>query len=217
MIKRWIAFTFLFPFTVFPVISDEVIEGASPRSSVINYNYNYVYADLSSGSYDETLGVNSNVTALAIGFSALYRVNWLVGFDYSARFAHRDNETDEYYTMQPAIGYRFELMPKLELSPRAKVGFKRLNTVEEESDVRLLRHDDFIYGGDLKLAYQWTKKLELAAIGELIRSEHFDENILTLRGDYRFSKKMTVGGFYTHRDMMSNTTNEGGISLRYYF
>ncbi|MEZ9229890.1 outer membrane beta-barrel protein [Vibrio amylolyticus] len=215
MIKRWIAFTFLFLFTGFSAMADEVPNGEMLSSSSINYDY--FYADLSSGSYDETLGVNSNVTALAVGFSTLYRQNWLLGFDYSARFTHRDTETDEYYTIQPAIGYRFELMPNFELSPRVKVGFKRLNVVVDDTDVRLFRHDDFIYGGDLKAAYQLTKKLELAAVGELIRSEHFDENILTLRGDYRISQSFTLGGFYTHRDMKSNTTNEGGISLRFYY
>jgi hypothetical protein len=211
MIKRWTAFTFLFPFTV---LSSETID-ISQRSTTIDYDY--FYADVSSGSFDENVGDNSNATSLAVGWSFLYRQDWLLGFDYSARFIHRDNETDEYYTMQPAVGYRFSITPNFELSPRVKIGFRRLNTVEEESDVRLIRHDDFLYGGDLKAAYKLTKNLELAAIAELVRSEHFDEEILTLRGDYHVSENVSFGGFYTHRDMKSNTTNEGGISLRYYY
>ncbi|WP_248006959.1 porin family protein [Vibrio amylolyticus] len=196
-------------------------EATAPQSSQAGINHDYFYADLSSGSYDENIGVNSNVTALAVGFSADYRENWLLGFDYAARFVHRDvgtqEFTNEYYVMQPAVGYRFPLAEKFELAPRAKIGFKRLNIVEKDSDERIQREDDFIYGFDIKAIYRATKKLELAAIGELVRSESFDENVLVIRGDYHLSKNFSLGAFYTHRDMNDNTTNEGGIALRYYY
>ncbi|MGF1694570.1 porin family protein [Vibrio lamellibrachiae] len=214
MIERWIAFTLLFPLVTFNAFAEGDTEQYQQGNMV---NYDYFYADLSSGSFDENIAENSNVTALAIGVSSQYRGDWLLGFDYSARFVHHDTTTDEYYTMQPAIGYRFPLTSKLELAPRTKVGFKRMNSVVKDTEERFDRHDDFIYGFDVKAAYQLSKRLELAAIGELIRSEHFDENILTLRGDYRISQNFTFGGFYTHRDMMDHTTNEGGISLRYYY
>ena len=74
-----------------------------------------------------------------------------------------------------------------------------------------------MWGGDLTLKYELNKFWELSVTGGLRRSDILDEDIFNMRGDYQVSTKLVVGGFYTHRNNGSTTTNEGGVSLRYLF
>ncbi|NOH80555.1 porin family protein [Vibrio sp. RE86] len=187
--------------------------------------YDYLYADLSAGSLNENLGVNNNVTALSIGGNYLLSEHVLATLDYTARFIHPDDITSELYTLLPGVAYRYPLMDKLDIVATAKLGYLWATQTRDSTDEELFKDNEFMWGASLELKYALNKSWELAMKGELNHSDLIEEGIFNLRADYQFSSRMSVGGFYTHRDgdfetsqISGNaTTNEGGISLRYLF
>ncbi|MGY3569448.1 outer membrane beta-barrel protein [Vibrio paucivorans] len=190
---------------------------AMVQTAVNAGKYDYVYVDLSSGSYDKSLGGNNNVTAMGIGASSLYDDQWLLVLDYSARFFHPDNITEETYTLRAGAGYRYAINEQWDISTRAKVGSLWNKVTQDNPEVKLFSDSKFVYSIDASVNYFVTKQLELAAIGELSRSNLVDEDKLQLRADYHFEDNFAIGVLYTHRDFGEDTTNEGGLSLRYRF
>jgi len=188
-------------------------------------NYNNLYADLSAGSLNENLGVNNNVTALSIGGNYLWTDNILATLDYSARFIHPDATTTEFYTLLPGIAYRYPIMDKLDIVATAKLGYLWASQTVDATDQELFKDNGVMWGGSLELKYALTKTWELAMRGELNNSDTADVGVFHVRADYQFSSNLSIGGFYTHRDgdyktseiSGSATTNEGGISLRYFY
>ncbi|MGD8170253.1 outer membrane beta-barrel protein [Vibrio sp. TRT 21S02] len=184
-------------------------------STTNNIEYEYIHADLSSGSLNENLGENNNVTTLTIGGNYLFTDHWVASLDYSARFIHPANTTTEIYSLMPGIGYRYALIEDLDMLAQASVGYIRARTTNDITDETLKSDTELRYGTSLTLSYALNENWQASVIGELTRSDILDENLLTLRGDYKLSKRFMLGGFYTHRDTGESTTNEGGISVRF--
>lgn len=65
--------------------------------------------------------------------------------------------------------------------------------------------------------YRLTDRWNVSTEAEIRRNDVLDEEIYTFRMDYHVSPKIAYGGFYTHRDKHVATTNEGGLSFRYYY
>lgn len=187
------------------------------QSTTNNLNYNFLYADLSAGSLGENLGVNSNVTSLAVGGNMLIDNQFLATLDYEARFIHPQNTTTEIYTLLPGAAFRYPIEDKWDLVAGTKAGYIWSTQTNDITDAKISSDNKFMWGGDLTLKYELNKFWELSVTGGLRRSDILDEDIFNMRGDYQVSTKLVFGGFYTHRNNGSTTTNEGGVSLRYLF
>lgn len=198
---------------------------ATANSGTNQLNYDFLYADLSAGSLNENLGVNNNVTALAVGGNYLLADNVLVTFDYSARFIHPEGFTTELYTLLPGVAYRYPIIDKLDLMVGARLGYLWATQTKEDTQQKLFSDDDFVASATLALKYAINDQWEVATQGEINHSDFLQENVFHIRADYQFAQRFTVGGFYTHRDGDFDTaqikgnasTNEGGVSLRYLF
>ncbi|MCG9679898.1 transporter [Vibrio sp. Isolate24] len=185
------------------------------QNTAHDLNYDFLYADLSAGSLDENLGVNSNVTSLAVGGNMLLDDQFLATLDYEARFIHPKDTTTERYTLLPGAAFRYSLEDKWDLVAGAKAGFIWSTQTNDVTDEKISSDSKFMWGGDITLKYELSKLWELSVTGGVRRSDILDEDIFNMRGDYQISPKLMLGGFYTHRNNGSTTTNEGGVSLRY--
>jgi len=198
---------------------------ATETKSLNDLNYDFMYADLSSGSLNENLGSANNASALAVGGHYAWSDNVLFTFDYAARFIHPQNVTTELYTLLPGIGYRFPVMEKLDVIATAKLGYLWAKQTLDSTEEKLFSDSKPSVGASLELRYAIAENWELAGRGEFNYTNLLEERFFTLRADYQFAERFTVGAFYTHRDgdfetakIKGNaTTNEGGISLRYLF
>ena len=198
---------------------------ATANGGTNQLNYDFLYADLSAGSLNENLGVNNNVTALAVGGNYLLADNVLVTLDYSARFIHPEGFTTELYTLLPGVAYRYPIIDKLDLVVGARLGDLWATQTKDDTQQKLFSDNDFVLSATLALKYAINEKWEVAAQGEINHSDFLEENVFHFRADYQFAERFTVGGFYTHRDGDFETTringnastNEGGVSLRYLF
>ncbi|MCL9782007.1 porin family protein [Vibrio sp. S4M6] len=188
---------------------------AEENASTSSINYNYLYADASSGSLNEDIGGNSNVTAVGVGGSMLYKNSWLLVTDYAARFVHPENLTNEYYSLRPGVGYKYSITDKLDVSSRVRYGILWSSVTDDRTNATLSSDTNSIYGVDLMFTYKAMENLEVTLGGELSRSSPIDEDIFILRGDYYIDEHVAIGGFYTYRDAQTSRTNEGGISVRY--
>ncbi|WP_341663476.1 hypothetical protein [Vibrio sp.] len=82
-----------------------------PAHANNNFNYNYLYADLAAGSFNDDLGTNSSVTSLAVGGKRVIEEQMLATIDYEARFIHpSDNTTTENYILLPGMALRNPLI-----------------------------------------------------------------------------------------------------------
>ncbi|MGY5613031.1 outer membrane beta-barrel protein [Vibrio brasiliensis] len=197
----------------------------SANDSTNQINYGYAYADVSAGSLNENLGVNNNVTALAVGGNYLWTENILFTLDYTARFIHPEDFTTELYTLLPGVAYRYPVLAKLDLVAKAKIGYLWAKQSQDSTNAKLFSDSDLVLGAGVELKYALTDDWELAAGAEFNYTDFLEEEIYQLRADYRISPRITLGGFYTHRSgdfetvkiAGSATTNEGGISLRFLF
>lgn len=178
-------------------------------------NQDYLYADVSAGSFDADNGAEGNVTSVMVGYSGLFAEHWLVVADYEARFIRPDETTTEIYSFRPGVGYKWDLNDDWLIYSRARAGYLRTVTTEDDTDQQLSDSSDLIYGIDLGLSYSPIDKLELTALGELSRSDALDEEIVKLRADYYVTRRFALGGFYSYRNAGEYTSNEGGISMRY--
>lgn len=198
---------------------------AAENNQLNNVNYDFIYADLSSGSLNENLGEDNNATALAVGGNYVWSDNILFTLDYTARFIHPTDITTELYTLLPGVAYRYPLADKLDIVTTAKLGYLWAKQTRDSTDEKLYSDSDLTLGASVELRYALTEKWQLATSGEYNHTDFLDERVFNVRADYQFAKRFTAGVFYTHRDgdfetaqiKGSSTTNEGGISLRYLF
>lgn len=179
--------------------------------------HRYAYVDFSSGSLDENIGDNSNVTAIKVGGQLPMDQRWLATLDYSARFIHPENTTTEIYTLLPGIAARFDVGSGFEVVTGVKVGMQWARLTDDDTDIKLESSNEFVWGADVGLIYNITPRWRLATDAELNRSDILDVEIYSLRADYRFDSGFTVGGFYSHRDSDRGSTNEGGVALKLFF
>lgn len=204
-----------------PLLGCSVSVGANEITN--NLNYNFLYADLAAGSLNENLGTNNNVTSLAVGANYLWTPSMLTTLDYNARFIHPGDITTELYTLKPSIAYRYVAAKNVDFIVAGSVGYLWASQTIDDTDQRLFKDHELFWGTSLELKYALDRKWELSTKGELNSGDLLDEVVFTVRADYRFGPRMTVGGFYSHRDgdfetqriSGSATTNEGGVSLRY--
>ncbi|RJX69554.1 porin family protein [Vibrio sinensis] len=191
---------------------------ASAEQDTNNAYYRFLYADLSAGSLNENLGTNSNVTALDVGGNWLPTDNVIVSFDYSARFIHPDITTTEIYTLLPGVGYRYGIANNFDVYAIAKAGFVWAKQTNDITDEKLESDDEFMLGGELGVKYALSSALQLGASVELNRSDLIDEDVYTLDANYLVSTRFLLGGFYRHREGDgTNSTNEGGVSIKFLY
>ncbi|NOH72271.1 outer membrane beta-barrel protein [Vibrio pectenicida] len=183
-----------------------------------NFNYNYLYADLSAGSFDDDLGTNSNVTSLAVGGKKRLDKKILATIDYEARFIHpNDNTTTENYTLLPGVAFYYSLEDKWDLMVGAKTGYVWSSSTNDITDEKLFSDGKFMWVGNVTLKHELTQHWQVSFTGELRRSDILDEDIFNMRAGYQVTDKIVVAGFYTHRNNGKTTTNEGGISVKYLY
>ncbi|MBU2898232.1 porin family protein [Vibrio hepatarius] len=183
-----------------------------------NFNYNYLYADLSAGSYDDDLGTNSNVTSLAVGGKKQFDKKILATLDYEARFIHpNDNTTTENYILLPGVAFNYSLDDKWDLIAGAKTGYVWSSSSNDITDEKLFSDGKFMWAGDVTLKHEISQYWQISLIGELRRSDFLDEDIFNMRAGYQVTDKIVVAGFYTHINNGKTTTNEGGISVKYLY
>ncbi|MCG9582281.1 porin family protein [Vibrio tubiashii] len=207
-----------------PLLLASSVHAAEPNK-INELNYDFLYADLSSGSLNESLGSDNNATALAVGGNYVWSDNILFTLDYSARFIHPKDVTTELYTLLPGVAYRYPVMDKLDVIATAKVGYLWAKQTLDSTEEKLFSDSKPSIGASIELKYALTEKWELAGRGEFNYTDLLEETLFNVRADYQFAERFTVGAFYTHRDgdfetariKGSATTNEGGISLRYLF
>ncbi|KGY12170.1 membrane protein [Vibrio tubiashii] len=205
--------------------SVQAAENQNTRGSQTNHlNYDYLYADLSSGSLREDSD-SKNATALAVGVNYLWNDNLLFTLDYSARFIHPADVTTELYTLLPGVAYRFPLADKLDLVAGAKLGYLWGKQSLDSTNEKLFSDNNGSFGASLAVKYAFFSNWELASSIEINRADFVEENLFQIRADYQFAKDFTFGAFYTYRKSEfetvrikgKTTTSEGGIALRYLF
>ncbi|MGF1742964.1 porin family protein [Vibrio profundum] len=187
-------------------------QDGSPAGKI---TYDYLYVDANSGSNNSDFGDNSNVTAVGVGGSMLYKENWLLVTDYAARFVHPENQTNEYYTLRPGVGYKYSYNEQLDFSSRARFGVLWSTVTNDITNQQISSDTASIYGLDLTITYRPIKTFELNLTGELSRSRIIDEDIWKLSAEYWWEPRFAVGVFYTYRDAQVSSTSEGGVLARY--
>ncbi|EGA70366.1 hypothetical protein VISI1226_22390 [Vibrio sinaloensis DSM 21326] len=180
-------------------------------------NHEYAYAQLSAGSLNENIGVNSDITAFAVGGNYQFKSDFFVGLDYEARFVHPDDVTTEIYTLLPGAFYRLAVHQGLDFIAGAKTGLLWVNQTNDETDKTISKDNRFIWGGHAALRYRLNTRWDLEAEAEFLRSDVLDEEIYTLKADYYLTPRISLGGFYKHREQDSATANEGGIGMQFYY
>lgn len=185
----------------------------------------FVYAELASGSLDERIGVNSNVTTLKIGGQNLLRDHFYVAVDYSARFIHPQNTTTELYSLLPGIKFRYQIIDELELGAGVKLGYLWAKQTQDIDGVNLYSENSVQWGGMTELRYRVSNDWELSVAGELKNSDTVDEHIFYLFSEYYVSPDVKLGIFYSHTNGDYNTakikgestSNDGGLVVTYFF
>ena len=186
---------------------------------------NFVYAELASGSLDERIGVNSNVTTLKIGGQNLLRDPLYLTVDYSARFIHPQNTTTELYSLLPGIKFRYQIVDELELGAGLKLGYLWAKQTQDIDGVKLYSKNRVQWGGTTELRYRVSNEWELSAAVELKNSDTVDEHIFYLSSEYHVSPDVKLGIFYSQTNGDYNTakikgestTNDGGLVVAYFF
>lgn len=176
--------------------------------------YDYLYATVSSGSFDSDIGGNSNVTTWNLGGNGLVTEHWLVAVDYSARFVNLKSTDLRIDTLLAGGGYRFELREDLDLVTVAQVGAIKAKETIESIDKTLYSESEFMYAGSIHLNYAFTEKTEGSLVGEFNRSDWIDEDIARLEINHYITPVIGLGGFYTYRKANSHYSNEAGVSFR---
>lgn len=183
-----------------------------------NFNYNYLYADLAAGSFNDDLGTNSSVTSLAVGGKRIVEDQILATIDYEARFIHpNDNTTTENYMLLPGMALSYSLEDKWDIIAGVKIGYVWSSKTNDTTDEKLFSDNDFMWGGDISLQYEVNQDWQISLTGELRRSDILDEDIFNMRAGYNINKMFVIAGFYTHKNYGKTTTNEAGISLKYMY
>ncbi len=180
-------------------------------------SYDYVYADLASGTKDETLGRNSDVMDLAVGGYYGLDSTWILTGEYSARFIHLDDTTAQNYILLPGLGMRIGLGERLDLLVDGKLGGIRYVLSDDDSDDDIESSTKLMYGASARLRYALTENWQLGAGLRLRRSDIVDEDIMDVGVHYRFNSLFALGGFYTHTEYSHHSSNSGGLSLRVYY
>ncbi|MGF1842226.1 porin family protein [Vibrio clamense] len=189
---------------------------AQERDSIYDTptRYDYLYATVSSGSFDSDIGGNSNVTTWNLGGNGLVTEHWLVAVDYSARFVNLKSTDLRIDTLLAGGGYRFKLREDLDLVTVAQVGAIKAKETLESIDKTLYSESEFVYAGSLYLNYAFTEKTEGRLAAEFNRSDWIDENITRLEVNHYITSAIALGGFYTYRKANSHYSNEAGVSFR---
>ncbi|EGU31716.1 outer membrane beta-barrel protein [Vibrio scophthalmi] len=180
-------------------------------------DYRYGYVEFASGSLDEDIGGNSNITAINTGGKLPIDQRWLATLDYSARFIHPEKTTTEIYTLLPGVAARIDAGPGLEFLVGGKAGMQWARLTDDDTDVKLESSNEFVWGLEIGLIYNITQRWRLATDAELNRSDILDVDIYSLRADYRINSGFTAGAFYSHRESDRGSTNEGGVALKLFF
>lgn len=190
----------------------------SPVNAENRFNYNYLYADLAAGSFNDDIGTNSNVTSLAVGGKKLIQEHVLATLDYEARFIHpNNNTTTENYTLLPGVALRYSIEEGWDLIAGAKLGYVWSSQTNDITDEKVFSDGDFMWGGDVSLKYELDQHWQISLTGEMRRSDILDEDIFNIRADYQIFPRMALAGFYNHRNNGKTTVNEGGISVKYWY
>lgn len=180
-------------------------------------NHEFAYAQLSAGSLNENIGVNSDITAFAVGGNYQFKPDFFISLDYEARFIHPDQVTTEIYTLLPSAFYRFVVYQGLDVIAGAKTGLLWVNQTNDETDKTISKDNRFIWGGHVGLRYRLNTRWDVEAGAEFLRSDVLDEEVYTLKADYYLTPRISLGGFYQHREQDSATANEGGIGMQFYY
>lgn len=180
-------------------------------------DYEYLYTEVSAGSLDEYIGVNSDVSSFLIGGHYGVKENLFVGAEYEARYIHPDETTTEIYTLLPGAFYRHNLIEGLDFLAGVKTGLLWANQTNNDTDKSISKDNRFMWGGSIALRYAMTEKWNAEGSAEFRRSDVLDEEVYLLRGDYYLTTRISLGGFYKHRHKKGATTNEGGVSMRFYY
>lgn len=180
-------------------------------------DYRYGYAEFATGSLDENIGDNSNITAINVGGKLPIDRRWLATLDYSARFIHPERTTTEIYTLLPGVAARIDAGPGLEFLVGGKAGMQWARLTDDDTDIKLESSDEFVWGLEVGLIYNMTQRWRLATDAELNRSDILDVDIYSLRADYRINSAFTAGAFYSHCESDRGSTNEGGVALKLFF
>ena len=186
---------------------------------------NYLYAELASGSLDERIGVNSNVTTLKIGGQNFLRDHFYLAIDYSARFIHPQNTTTELYSLLPGINFRYEIIDNLELGAGLRLGYLWAKQTQDSNGENLYSENGVQWGGMTEVRYRVNSGCELSIAGELKKSDTVDEHILYFISEYHVSTDFKVGIFYRHTNgdystaniKGESTSNDGGFIVSYFF
>jgi hypothetical protein len=107
----------------------------------------YVYAKLASGSLDERIGVNSNITTLGVGGLNLLRNHFYLSVDYSARFIHPQDTTTELYSLLPGINFHYDIVDDLQLGFGIKLGYLWAKQTQDIDDANLYSKNSVQWGG----------------------------------------------------------------------
>ncbi|MEH0759901.1 outer membrane beta-barrel protein [Vibrio sp. 16] len=205
----WRVFPFVFAFS-----TATFAQQTEPTSPI---DYDYVYAEVSAGSLDEYIGVNSDVSSFSIGGYYSLNQSWLLALDYEARFIHPETTTTEIYTLLPGVVYRYNMFDSFDLLAGVKMGLLWANQTNNETDKFISKDHRFMLGGNLTARYQFSPNWSVEGSMEVRRSDTLDEEVYVLRTDYDLTERISLGGFYKHRHESTATTNEGGLSMRFYY
>tara|TARA_Y100001956_G_scaffold71611_1_gene76442 strand:+ start:597 stop:1232 length:636 start_codon:yes stop_codon:yes gene_type:complete len=190
---------------------------ADEASDYQSMDYEYLYAEVSAGSLDEYIGVNSDVSSFVLGGHYQVMDDLFVTLEYEARYIHPDETTTEIYTLLPGAFYRYEVVEGLDFLAGMKTGLLWAHQTNNETDKSISKDNRFMITGSAALRYNISENWDVEGSAEIRRSDVLDEEVYILRGDYFLTARISLGGFYKHRHKDTATTNEGGLSMRFYY
>jgi hypothetical protein len=109
------------------------------------------------------------------------------------------------------------MFDSFDLLAGVKMGLLWANQTNNETDKFISKDHRFMLGGNLTARYQFSPNWSVEGSMEVRRSDTLDEEVYVLRTDYDLTERISLGGFYKHRHESTATTNEGGLSMRFYY
>lgn len=180
-------------------------------------DYGYFYGQVAGGSLNENIGENSNVTAIAVGGNYHILSDLMLTGEYEARFIHPKKTTTRIYTLLPGAAYRYSILDNLDVVAGGIAGLLWTSQTDNDTDKTIEKDSYFMWGGNITVRYAFNEYLEASGVAEVRRSDVLDEEVYTARVDYFTSPRIAFGGYYTHRDKDVATSNEGGVSVRFFY
>ncbi|WP_341666091.1 hypothetical protein [Vibrio sp.] len=122
-----------------------------------------------------------------------------------------------YEGIPQGMALSYSLEDNWDIVAGVKIGYVWSSKTNDITDEKIFSDNEVMWGGDISLKYEISQYWQMSLTGELRRSDILDEDIFNMRADYQINEMFVIAGLYTHKNYGKTTTNEVGISLKYFY